>query len=148
MNWHDYYLKVTETIKLKSKDRSVQIGAIIVGPDHEIRSTGYNGFPRGVIDNIDSRHRRPLKYSYTEHAERNAIFNAARCGIPTNGTTLYLNTGYPCAPCARAIIQAGIIRIVMTTDKMDAGRWKESCEIGKEMLKEAGVECLTEEREE
>ena len=147
MNWHEYFIRITEDVALKSKDRSVQIGAVIVGPDHEIRSTGYNGFPRGGEDAVDSRHERPLKYSYTEHAERNAIFNAARCGIVTLGTTLYLNTGYPCADCARAIIQAGIVEIIMTEDKMDPGRWKESCRTAACMLEEAGVKCSVWEKE-
>ncbi len=143
MNWIEYFFNLTECIALKSKDRSVKIGAIIVGPDHEIRSTGFNGFPRGVLDDVEPRHERPAKYLYTEHAERNAIFHAARCGVCTKGTTLYLNTGYPCADYARAIIQAGISRVMMMEDKMDAGRWGESCAVAKIMLWEAGVACVT-----
>ena len=35
-------------LKLKSKDQSTQIGAVVVGKDGEILSTGYNSFPRGL----------------------------------------------------------------------------------------------------
>ena len=63
-----------------SKDRSTKVGCVVIGPDREVRSMGYNGFPRGINDEIERRHARPDKY--TEHAERNAIYNAARVGVP------------------------------------------------------------------
>jgi len=53
-----------------------QIGCVIVGPNHEIRSTGYNSFPRGIRDDVPERLERPAKYLWLEHAERNAICNA------------------------------------------------------------------------
>ncbi len=43
-----------------------------------ILSTGYNGFPSGIDDSIESRYERPAKYDYTAHAEANAIYTAAR----------------------------------------------------------------------
>ena len=43
MNWDSYFIKMLDVVKLKSKDTSTQVGAIIVGPNHEIRSTGFNG---------------------------------------------------------------------------------------------------------
>ena len=76
MNWDQYFFDIVNVVKEKSKDRSTKVGAIIVGPDQGVRSTGFNGFPRGVNDNVDARHERPAKYLYTEHAERNAIYNA------------------------------------------------------------------------
>lgn len=51
-------------------------GAIVVGPDREIRATGYNGLVRGVNDDIPERMERPTKYDFFEHAERNAVYNA------------------------------------------------------------------------
>lgn len=62
MEWINYFLGIAEQIKLKSKDESTQIGAIIVGKDKEIRSTGYNSFPRGLDDNRPERQERPQKY--------------------------------------------------------------------------------------
>ena len=54
MDWNKYFLEIAEQIKLKSKDQSTQIGAVIVGKDKEIRSTGYNSFPRGLDDDRPS----------------------------------------------------------------------------------------------
>ena len=143
MLWDEYFLRIAELVAQKSKDRSKKVGAVIVGEGHELRSTGYNGFPRAIHDHVDARHERPAKYMWTEHAERNAIFNAARSGIHTLGTTIYLNAWYPCADCARAVIQAGIRRVVVsrTSANKPDSRWNESCAVGMEMLTEAGVQC-------
>jgi len=111
MDWTEYFLNIAEQVKLKSKDQSTKIGAVIVGSDNEIVSTGYNSFPRGIDDNIDERQQRPEKYYFFEHAERNAVYNAARIGVSTKGCKMYMSCGMPCADCARAIIQAGIIEI-------------------------------------
>jgi dCMP deaminase len=52
-----------------------------------------------------------------EHAERNAIYNAARCGTPLEGCTLYVEI-MPCMDCARAIVQAGIGQVVISGTRM------------------------------
>ena len=144
MEWINYFLGIAEQVKLKSKDQSTQVGCIIVGKDNEILSTGYNSFPRGLDDNRPERQERPQKYMYIEHSERNAIFNAAKIGIPLNGSTIYLCSGLPCSDCARAIINAGIKRVyckeVCTTKNKD--KWGESQSIGLEMMKECGVEVI------
>ena len=53
MNWTEYFLNIAESVKLKSKDRRTQIGAVIVGKDNEIVTTGYNSFPRGINDDVE-----------------------------------------------------------------------------------------------
>ena len=88
MNWIEYFRNIAHQVKLKSKDNNTQIGAVIVGKDNEILSTGYNSFPRGINDLIPSRQERPEKYYWFEHAERNAIYNAARIGVSTKGSTM------------------------------------------------------------
>lgn len=144
MDWDTYFFDLVRVASEKSKDRSTGVGAVIVGFDHEVRSLGYNGFPRGVDDDIDERHERPAKYLWTEHAERNAIFNAARIGTSLQGCSIYIDWE-PCARCARAIIQAGIAQVVIdgrgaaAKKKFWAERWAEDCAVGREMLKEAGV---------
>jgi dCMP deaminase len=142
MRWVEYFRKLAHTVKLKSKDKNTQIGAIIVGKDKEIISTGYNSFPRGINDEIPSRQERPEKYFWFEHAERNAIYNAARIGVSTDGTTMYLNCGIPCADCTRGIINAGIVRIFCERGEHGAKgiKWEESAERSWDMLEEAGVE--------
>lgn len=145
MKWDEYFLRMADLVSEKSKDRSTKVGAVIVGEDHEVRSTGYNGFPRGINDGVEDRHERPAKYAWTEHAERNAIYNAARNGTHLLGSTMYISAWFPCADCARAVIQAGIVCIVVNKareNKLDS-RWNESCAIGMEMLLEAGVKCVT-----
>ena len=109
MRWVQYFRELAHTVKLKSKDESTQIGAVIVGKDKEIVSTGYNSFPRGINDKKKERQERPEKYFWFEHAERNAIYNAARIGVSTKGTTMYLSCGVPCSDCARGIINACLL---------------------------------------
>jgi dCMP deaminase len=75
---------------------------------------------------------------YTEHSERNAIYNAARCGIQLEGCTIYISGMPPCADCARAIIQSGIKEIVVETLEMRED-WKGQMIAAKEMLDEASV---------
>ncbi len=109
MNWTDYYMGFARHAALKSKD-STQVGAILVGPDGEIRLTAYNGPPRGVLD-LEWRRERPTKYLFASHAEANLIAFAAREGIRTKGCKVYV-THTPCAACARTLIQAGIAEVL------------------------------------
>ena len=46
-------------VAMKSKDQNSHLGAVIVGSDHEIRSVGYNSYPRGLNDNLPERQERP-----------------------------------------------------------------------------------------
>ena len=124
-----------------STDPSTQNGAIIVNPlTQEAISLGVNRFPPKV-ENKPERWERPIKYSYVEHAERNAIYQAARIGHCTNGCTMYCYWA-ACADCARAIICSGIKRLVTHKIIMDISheRWKDTIEVAFGMLREAGVE--------
>jgi dCMP deaminase len=150
MTWDQKFLGLAKHISTWSKDRSTQVGSVVVGPDKELRSTGYNGFPRGVNDDVEVRHERPLKYMLTSHAEENAILAAARMGLAMKGCCLYLYWplyGSPCANCARAIIQSGIVRVVGKTGDKDPSlwheRWADSSKVAMEMLLEAGVKFDT-----
>ena len=146
MKWDEFFIKMTDFIAQKSKDRATKIGVVIVGPHNEVRSIGYNGFPRGVDDDIAGRHLRPSKYLWTEHAERNAIYNAARMGTSLQGCTIY--TVAPCSDCARAIIQSGIVKVVARPFPQGEGKadWTQNIAVGLTMLKEAGVEFVLYER--
>jgi dCMP deaminase len=141
MRWTEYFRNLAHNVKLKSKDINTQIGAVIVGKDKEIVSTGYNSFPRGIDDKKDERQERPEKYYWFEHAERNAIYNAARIGVSTKGTTMYLSCGVPCSDCARGIINAGIVRIFCEKggSASRGPKWEESAERSWEMFDEASV---------
>jgi len=119
MQWQQYLLGFAEHAALKSKD-STKVGAVLVGPDREVRLTGFNGPPHGVAD-LPERRFRPEKYLFSAHAESNLIAFAARAGIPTKGCSVF-TTHFPCASCSRTLIQAGIARVVAgygTTSMLD-----------------------------
>ena len=128
----------------RSKDRSTKVGAVAVDDNFCIKGSGYNGFPRGVNDNVEARHERPLKYRWAVHAEMNVIAQAARPVL--EGTTLILTSLHPCATCAGLIVQAGIKRVLTRkTEEIKRivdGRqdWDEEASIAMEIFKEAGVE--------
>lgn len=137
ISWDDLYMTMVYLIAIKSKDESTHIGAVIIGPNNEIRSAGFNGMPMRVNDNVLERQDRPEKYYWMEHAERNAIFLS---NSPVRGCCMYTN-GIPCADCARAIIQVGIVEVIVDKvwDDNNVDIWKESAERTKVMFKEAGV---------
>jgi dCMP deaminase len=118
-SWDQYFLEICRMVANRSKDPATKIGCVIVGPAHEIRSTGYNSLPRGIRDDVPERLERPTKYLWMEHAERNAIYNAARCGTTLEGCTLYAEL-MPCMDCARAIVQAGIREVVLDGERVRA----------------------------
>jgi dCMP deaminase len=140
MNWKEYFRGIAHQVKLKSKDRYTQIGAVVVGSDNQIVSTGYNSFPRGIDDSVDERQERPEKYYWFEHAERNSLYNAALIGVSTKGCTMYLTCGIPCSDCARGIINSGIKKIVCERVGGAVGKkWEEHAKRSIEMFNEAGV---------
>ena len=144
MNWTEYFLNIAESVKLKSKDRRTQIGAVIVGKDNEIVTTGYNSFPRGINDDVEERQQRPEKYFWMVHSELNAILNAARIGVSTNGCKIYLTCGVPCSNCGRAIINAGITEVYCKTEDTTRNRekWDEESSKTRQMFQESGVEVI------
>ena len=105
--WNKRFIDLCNHIAQWSKDKSTKVGTVIVDSDKRILSVGYNGFPAGVDDDVETRHERPTKYMYIEHSERNAIFTASRIGVSLVDSTLYCNY-FPCPDCTRAIIQSGI----------------------------------------
>lgn len=141
MNWVEYFLGIAEQVKLKSKDESTQIGAVIVGQDNEILSTGYNSFPRGLRDDKEERQVRPEKYFFMVHAESNAIVNSARIGISIKNSKMFLTCGIPCAECAKLIINSGITDIFCkrTENDVKGDLWVESKKKTIEMFKECNV---------
>lgn len=136
--WHIRFLNLCNHIAEWSKDPSTQVGAVIVNDDKRIVSVGYNGFPQGVEDGDLKRYERPVKYVFTEHAERNAIYNANRVGVSTLNCILYCNY-LPCPDCTRGIIQSGIKEVyysnLVTSNKHRA----EDVEHSLSIFNEAGV---------
>ena len=139
-SWDTYFIEMAVLVAKKSKDRRTKVGCVIVGPNHEVRTTGYNGFCRGINDDDDSRHEQPEKYFWTEHAERNALYNAARNGIALDGCTAY-TTLVPCADCTRGLIQSGIKQIMFCSGNANE-KWTDSFQRSLTMAKEAKVEMI------
>lgn len=142
-DWNEYFMRMLPLISSRSKDPNTKVGCVIAGPDNNIRSTGYNSFPRGIRDDVPERLERPEKYTWIEHGDRNAIYAAARVGTPLQGCKMYL-TGLPCMDCARAIIQVGIVEVIYDGANQElwattAPRYGPDFERVRVLMEEAGV---------
>jgi dCMP deaminase len=134
----EYYLKIAQTVGIKSNCLMVGHGAIIV-KDDQIISTGYVGSPRKTLDcaklGYCIRRKKQVKSGTgyeicrSVHAEMNAIINAARAGVSLLGADMYLSASkrerddfklvnaYPCVLCKKMIINAGINRFIGNDEK-------------------------------
>lgn len=140
-NW-DQLLLIALRTATSSPDPSTQNAALIVNPSNgEILTQGVNRFP-DLFRETDARWQRPIKYNYVEHAERNAIYQAAKLGISTNNMIMVC-PWYACADCGRAIIQAGLTKVIGLKPKIEPhGQWGETIIRANEMLDEAGIERI------
>ena len=136
--WDMRFIELARHISGWSKDPSTKVGCVVVGEDREIRSTGFNGFPRGIDDDPERLADREKKYPLICHAEENAIMHAARIGVSLKDSTAYV-TWPPCSRCARSLIQAGIREVVYSSSEEIPERWLEDFEISTSMLAEANV---------
>jgi len=138
-SWDKRFIEQAEYVSKWSKDTNTKCGAVIVDDENTELVMGYNGFPRGSDDATDTRrYDKPLKYFWTEHAERNAVYKAARLGISLKNTKMYC-TYFPCSDCARAIIQAGVCKLYCPKPNFNHHKWGESWVEAISMLRECGV---------
>lgn len=121
ISWEEYFMSIALLSSLRSKDPHTKVGACIVSEDNKVLSLGYNGMPLGVDDQCIpwAGHGQDLpeletKYPYVCHAELNAILNAPNHDL--RGSIVYV-TLFPCNECTKAIIQAGIKKIIYLSDK-------------------------------
>jgi len=132
--WDEYFMDIAKEVARRSTCLRRHVGAIVV-LDRRILATGYNGAPAGVPHcaevgclreqmAVPSGERHELCRGL--HAEQNAIIQAARYGVPIEGTTLY-TTHHPCSMCAKTAINAGVKRIVCREDYPD--------DLGKSLLR-------------
>ncbi len=146
--WDEYFIQLTELVGSRGTCDRGRSGSVIV-KNKRIISTGYVGAPAGLpscdevgheIHTVIQEDGTTSKHCIrTGHAEQNAINNAARIGVATEGATLYCKMT-PCYKCAQSIINSGIVRVVAIQDYHGGAR-------SKEIFKEAGVkfELLNEE---
>lgn len=146
--WDRHFLGMAVYHSHISKDPSTQVGAVIVGPDRELLSAGFNGFPRGIADTHARLTDRETKLKLVVHAEMNALLAAARTGMRLKGCTLYLAAtnktgliwgGPPCTRCTVEIIQVGIREIVSFPIKAVPSRWHEDLATARGLLSESGI---------
>lgn len=137
---NDYFMTMVYLVASKSRDERTHMGAVVVGPGKEIRSTGYNSFVRGLNDAVTGRQRKGEKQYWFEHAERNAIYNATLMGVSLVNCVMYTN-GIPCMDCARGIVQSGIKEVIVDKkwDTNDLRRNRERNRRTLKMFKEVGV---------
>jgi dCMP deaminase len=135
--WDKYFLDIAKSSATLSKDPSSKLGAVAVRYQN-ILSTGFNGFPRKVLDLPERYNDRDTKLKFVVHAEMNCIFNAARNGVSLAGATLYVDGIATCADCAKGVIQSGIAKVIMRYKPMKS-HWTEQFELTKTMFKESGV---------
>jgi len=122
--WDIRFIKIAKEVSTWSKDPSKQIGTVVV-KDRRILSTGYNGLPYGMDDDLLLTCSREEKLEYIIHGEVNCIMNAAKNGISLNDSTIYV-WGLPiCNHCAKAIVQSGIKNVVMTKSSFENPIWQD-----------------------
>jgi len=120
-----------------SPNRVRQVGALLVTADGQTTIAACNTFPKGVRD-LDERHEGDGRFVWMEHAERNAILEAARRGVATQAAIL-ATTFFPCIDCARAIVQCGIARLATPSPAYDDPVWGNAFLRSRVILEEGGV---------
>lgn len=134
--WSERFMALAEHVATWSKDPSTQVGCVIVDKQNRVVSIGFNGFPRGVKDDVARYADRDTKLLFVAHAERNALDNAP---LSVDGCTLYTPL-FPCNECAKSIIQKGISKVV--SYEPDWSRKGFNWDITKKMFQEAGVQLF------
>ncbi len=117
-DWDSYFLKLAMLASERATCPRMHCGCVLV-KNKNVIATGYNGSIPGddhcedvgclIVDHHCVR---------TNHAEMNAITQAAKWGHPVDGATAYV-TNMPCTTCAKALIAAGIKRVVVFSDYHD-----------------------------
>lgn len=130
-SWDDYFMTIARDVSTRATCLRRQVGAVIVR-DRRILLTGYNGAAKGLPHCLDvGCHLVNGHCIRCLHAEQNAIIQGAYFGVSTAGASLYC-THQPCNMCAKMIVNAGIVKVVI------GGQYPD--EYAMEVLNSAGVE--------
>lgn len=121
-SWDAYFLEMARLAATRSTCPRRRVGAVLVR-DQRVMATGYNGAVRGaphcdevgclLVQNGDRQ-----SCVRAVHAELNALLQCALNGVQSAGSTLYC-TDFPCVACAKALVQAGVTRVVYAVDYPD-----------------------------
>lgn len=149
---HEASMLTAISWSLKSKDPSTQVGACIIHEDGRLLTAGYNGTPKGWDDEsfpwdnkVSKIGEQNTKYPYVVHAEMNAICNYKGSNLDLKNSTIYV-TLFPCANCAKLIVQSGIKRVIYLVDdrkdSLDESTKRENLTT-KLLLAKCGVEVIS-----
>lgn len=120
--WDEYFLMLAKLTATRSTCLAFPVGSVIV-KDRQVLATGYNGSPSGSVHctaqgycypGLDSCDASKTLPSRSIHAEANAIAQAAKHGINTSNSSIYV-TLEPCLSCLKLIISAGIREVYYET---------------------------------
>ena len=110
-NWDSYFMKIALAVSERSTCDRAMVGCVLVR-EKRILTTGFNGSPTGQAHCDEIGHLMVDGHCVrTIHAETNAIIQAALHGVSTRDAICYV-THLPCINCTKALINAGIARIV------------------------------------
>ena len=140
-SWDDYFMEIARVVSTRSTCLRRRVGAVVV-LERRILTTGYNGAPGGVRHcaetgclreqlQVPSGERHELCRGL--HAEQNAIIQASVHGVAIKGAVLYC-THYPCAVCAKMLVNAGITRVVAGNEYPDP--------LARQIFQEAAIPVL------
>lgn len=142
---YTYYMKLAYLEATQSPDPSTQNGAVLLSHKNIGIGFGCNDFPKGVNANYWTSENKQDKYNRVVHAETAAIFDAAKNGQSTMGTTLICPWA-ACSNCAKHIAAAGVTRLVRhkysNSGVTTGSHWFEDCALGDEIMTEAGIHIL------
>ena len=138
MTEHAALLERAIAAAARSPNRVRKVGAVLVTAATEFAAC--NDFPAGIKP-LPERAVGDNRFIWLEHAERSALFEAARRGIATNGATL-LSTYFPCTDCARALIQSGVKTLMTPRPEYDDPVWGESFRTSAALLAEGAVDVV------
>jgi dCMP deaminase len=124
-SWDTYFMQIAHLVATRATCPRRSVGAIVV-KDRHIVATGYNGAPAGLPHcppegELHDWPRGCLIAGHcvrSLHAEQNCLLQAAKIGVPCDGSTMYV-TCQPCNTCAKMIINAGVARVVYEGDYPD-----------------------------
>ncbi|MET8684801.1 deaminase [Streptomyces sp. NPDC004732] len=117
-SWDDYFGGIAKAVAARGDCHRSKVGAVLVGADRRIRSTGYNGSPPGQPSclaggcprcNSDQPSGSGYEDCIETHAEANALLYAS--WEDCQGSTIHI-TRAACKDCTKLIRAAGVRRVV------------------------------------
>lgn len=113
--WDQYFIELANHVSTRSTCNRKNVGCIIV-KDNNILATGYNGSLTKDEHCDETNHLIVDGHCIrTIHAERNAIFQAAKNGVCLKDAIAYVNVE-PCWECFKSLVSSGIINIYYQSD--------------------------------